>query len=130
MVLSSWSALGERVDAAIDAALAQRRLVGAVVLVARRGELAYRRAAGLADREAGVPMREDALFRFASVSKPIVSAAAMRAVAAGKLDLDASIARWLPAFTPALAGGRPARITARQLLSHTAGLGYRFLETH
>ncbi|MFW2464405.1 serine hydrolase, partial [Burkholderia pseudomallei] len=44
MVLSSWSALGERVDAAIDAALAQRRLVGAVVLVARRGELAYRRA--------------------------------------------------------------------------------------
>ncbi|MCS3394958.1 beta-lactamase family protein [Burkholderia thailandensis] len=130
MALSSLSALGERVDAALDAALAERRLVGAVVLVARRGELAYRRAAGLADREAGVPMREDALFRFASVSKPIVSAAAMRAVAAGKLDLDASIARWLPAFTPALADGRPARITARQLLSHTAGLGYRFLETH
>ncbi|MET5116849.1 serine hydrolase, partial [Burkholderia pseudomallei] len=51
LVLSSWSALGERVDAAFDAALAHRRLVGAVVLVARRGELAYRRAAGLADRE-------------------------------------------------------------------------------
>ncbi|KVN10940.1 MULTISPECIES: serine hydrolase domain-containing protein [unclassified Burkholderia] len=128
MTLSSSSALGERVDAAIDAALAERRVVGAVVLVARRGELAYRRAAGLADREAGAPMREDTLFRFASVSKPIVSAAAMRAVAAGKLDLDASITRWLPEFAPRLPDGRPARITARHLLSHTAGLGYRFLE--
>ncbi|KGR98358.1 serine hydrolase domain-containing protein [Burkholderia sp. ABCPW 111] len=130
MSLSSLSGLGGRLDAAIDAALTERRVVGAVVLVARRGELAYRRAAGLADREAGAPMREDALFRLASVSKPIVSAAAMRAVAAGKLDLDASVTRWLPGFTPPLADGRPARITARHLLSHTAGLGYRFLEAH
>ncbi|MFP3693663.1 serine hydrolase, partial [Burkholderia sp. SIMBA_048] len=38
------------------------------------------------------------------------------------------IERWLPAFRPRLADGRAARITARQLLSHTAGLGYRFLE--
>src|SRR5580704_2556262 len=66
-----------RVDAVIDAALASRRLVGGVVLIAQHGEPVYRRAAGLADREREQPMREDTLFRLASISKPIVSTAAM-----------------------------------------------------
>lgn len=43
--------------------------------------------------------------------------------------LDQAIDSWLPEFRPRLANGRPARITLRQLLSHTAGLGYRFFET-
>ncbi|MDR8067008.1 serine hydrolase domain-containing protein, partial [Burkholderia cenocepacia] len=59
-----------RLDAVLDRALADARAVGEVVLVARDGELRYARAAGLADREAGTPMREDTLFRLASVSKP------------------------------------------------------------
>ncbi|KVT04712.1 serine hydrolase [Burkholderia sp. MSMB1078WGS] len=122
------AALRARLDAVLDRALADARVVGAVVLVARDGELRYARAAGLADREAGTPMREDTLFRLASVSKPIVTAAAMRLVAASKIGLDEPVARWLPAFTPTLAGGAPADITLRHLLSHTAGLGYRFLE--
>ncbi|MDY7786325.1 serine hydrolase domain-containing protein [Burkholderia ubonensis] len=121
-------ALRARLDATLERALADQRVVGAVVLVARHGELHYARAAGLADREAGTPMREDALFRLASVSKPIVTAAAMRLVAAGRIGLDEPVTRWLPEFTPALPDGRPARITLRHLLSHTAGLGYRFLE--
>lgn len=120
--------LHARVDAAIDQALAEQRLVGAVVLVAREGELIHSRAAGLADREAALPMRADALFRLASVSKPIISAAAMVLVAQGRLGLDDAVARWLPAFTPCLADGSPASITVRQLMSHTAGLGYRFFE--
>ncbi|MBN6151988.1 beta-lactamase family protein [Xanthomonas sp. AmX2] len=115
-------------DAAIDAALRQHRLVGAVVLVAHRGACVYRRAAGWADREAQRPMREDATFRLASVSKPIVAAAALALVAQGRLALDAPIARWLPWFRPALADGRVPDISLRQLLSHSAGLGYRFLE--
>ncbi|KWC00582.1 serine hydrolase domain-containing protein [Burkholderia ubonensis] len=124
-------ALRARLDATLERALADQRVVGAVVLVARHGELRYARAAGLADREAGTPMREDALFRLASVSKPIVTAAAMRLVAAGRIGLDEPVTRWLPAFRPPLpsgSGGGPARITLRHLLSHTAGLGYRFLE--
>ncbi|PAJ81112.1 serine hydrolase domain-containing protein [Burkholderia ubonensis] len=121
-------ALRARLDATLERALADQRVVGAVVLVARHGELQYARAAGLADREAGTPMREDALFRLASVSKPIVTAAAMRLVAAGRIGLDEPVTRWLPEFAPALPDGRPARITLRHLLSHTAGLGYRFLE--
>ncbi|TCW82016.1 serine hydrolase [Burkholderia sp. SRS-46] len=123
------AALGSRLDDALERALAEARIVGAVVLVARHGALRYARAVGLADREAGTPMREDTLFRLASVTKPIVAAAAMRLVAAGRIGLDEPVARWLPAFTPALPDGGPARITLRHLLSHTAGLGYRFLET-
>ncbi|MBB6559063.1 CubicO group peptidase (beta-lactamase class C family) [Acidovorax soli] len=73
-------------------------------------------------------MALDAVFRLASVSKPIVSTAALVLVAQGRLDLDAGIERWLPEFQPRLADGSAQRITARQLLSHTAGLGYRFFE--
>jgi len=121
-------ALRHRLDDALDRALADARIVGAVVLVARDGELRYARAVGFADREAGTPMREDALFRLASVSKPVVAAAAMRLVAAGRIALDEPVTRWLPEFRPTLPDGTPAVITLRQLLSHTAGLGYRFLE--
>lgn len=120
--------LEARMDAVLEQALSERRLVGAVVLAVKDGAPVYRRAAGWADREAGLPMREDALFRLASVSKPIVSTAAMVLAARQRLDLDEDIARWLPAFRPRLADGSPARITPRQLLSHTAGLGYRFFE--
>jgi len=122
------AALRRRLDDALDRALADERIVGAVVLVARDGELRHARAAGLADREAGTPMREDVLFRLASVTKPVVTAAAMRLVAAGRIALDEPVARWLPEFHPALPDGAPAAITLRHLLSHTAGLGYRFLE--
>ncbi|AOI93196.1 serine hydrolase [Burkholderia pseudomultivorans] len=122
------AALHVRLDDALDRVLADERVVGAVVMVARDGELRYARAAGLADREAGTPMREGTLFRLASVTKPIVTAAAMRLVAAGRLALDEPVARWLPAFRPTLRDGTPAAITLRHLLSHTAGLGYRFLE--
>ncbi|WP_369914190.1 serine hydrolase domain-containing protein [Xanthomonas sp. NCPPB 3005] len=115
-------------DAAIDAALRQQRLVGAVVLVAHRGACLYRRAAGWADREAQRPMREDTTFRLASVSKLVVATAALVLVAQGRLALDAPVARWLPWFRPALPDGRVPDISLRQLLSHSAGLGYRFLE--
>ena len=121
-----------RIDAAIDRAIAEQRLVGAVVLVSHGGRLVHRRAAGLADREAGRPMHEDALFRLASVSKPIVSTAAMVLVNQGRISLDDPVTRWLPSFRPRLpedAGGGEAVITLRQLLTHTAGLGYRFFES-
>lgn len=117
------------IDAAIDRALAEQRLVGAVVLVQRDGRPLHRRSAGYADREAKTPMREDALFRLASVSKPVVTTAALALVARGKLDLDAPVTRWLPDFRPALADGSRPPISLRQLLVHTSGLGYRFEET-
>lgn len=117
-----------RIQDVVGQALEERRLVGAVVLVARDGEQVYQQAAGLADREQNRAMSVDALFRLASVSKPIVASAAMRLVAQGRLALDGAIDDWLPEFRPLLANGQPSRITPRHLLSHTAGLGYRFLE--
>lgn len=120
--------LPSRIQSVVQQALDDQRLVGAVVLVARDGELIHRQAAGWADRENRRAMTVDAIFRLASVSKPIVSTAALVLVAQGRLGLDDGIERWLPTFQPRLADGRPALITVRQLLSHTAGLSYRFLE--
>lgn len=120
--------LATRINIVIDSALSEQRLVGAVVMVAVNGEIPFSRAAGWADRETQQPMMTDTLFRLASISKPIVSTAAMALVAQGKLELDGDIRRWLPDFQPQLTAGELATITVRQLLSHTAGLGYRFVE--
>ncbi len=123
------AALAARIDAVLDRAVADQRLVGAVALVARDGKLVYHRAVGLADREAAAPMREDAVFRLASVSKPFVSVAIMRLVEEGKLSLADPVTKWLPDFKPALADGRVPTITIGQLLDHTAGLTYGLSET-
>ena len=105
-----------------------QRLVGAVVLVRQHGVLRHASASGMADREAGAPMRRDQLFRLGSVSKPLLTTVILRLVAEGVLDLDAPVQRWLPQFRPALADGSTPPISLRQLLSHSSGLGYRFLE--
>lgn len=120
--------LTDHIKSVVQQALDEHRLVGAVVLVSRDGALIHRQAAGWADRGHHRAMTLDAIFRLASVSKPIVSTAALVLVAQGKLNLNDAVERWLPEFRPQLADGRPARIAVWQLLSHTAGLGYRFFE--
>ncbi len=117
-----------RVDAVIDAAIAEKRVVGAVVLIAYDGKIVHRRAAGLNNREARMPMSAERIFRLSSLTKPIVSAAAMALVERGRLGLDDSVTKWLPDFRPKLADGRVPTITLRQLLTHTSGLGYGFAE--
>jgi CubicO group peptidase (beta-lactamase class C family) len=116
------------IDSTIDRALSERRIVGAVVLVAQDGDIVYRRTAGLADRERATPMRELALFRLASLTKPLVTAAALRMVELGKFSRTDPVTRFLPAFRPALAGGEAPAITLRHLLTHTAGLSYGFMQ--
>ncbi|MFC9778538.1 serine hydrolase domain-containing protein [Paenibacillus chitinolyticus] len=120
--------LPDRIDEVIDRTLADKRLVGAVIKVALDGALVYSRAAGLADREMNRLMREDALFRLASVTKPIVSTAALVLVAQGRLQLDDRVDRWLPEFRPRLQNGKFATMTIRHLMTHTAGLSYRFFQ--
>src|SRR5256714_1318936 len=116
------------IDSAIDRALAENRVVGAVALVAQDGEIVYRRAAGLADRESGTPMREHAVFRLASLTKPLVTAAALRMVELGKFAFADPVTRYLPDFRPALPTGDVPTITLRHLLTHTAGLSYGFMQ--
>jgi len=121
-------ALRASLDSVITRALQEQRIVGAVVLVAYHGELIYSRSAGLADREARVPMKEDSIFLLASVTKPIVTAAAMRLIEDRALTLEDPVTHWLPDFRPHLPNGVFAPITVRQLLTHTAGLSYRGFE--
>jgi Beta-lactamase class C and other penicillin binding proteins len=117
---------GSLLDHVIDSAIARRKIVGAVVLVARDGDIVYRRVAGLADREAGKPMTENAIFRLASITKPIVAATALALIERGRMTLDDAVVSHLPYFTPKLADGRQPIITIRQLLTHTAGLAYAY----
>jgi CubicO group peptidase (beta-lactamase class C family) len=117
-----------RLEAAIESALDERRVVGTVVLVARRGDIVFRAARGFADRETGRNMDEDDVFRLASLTKPILSATALRLVELGRLDLDHHVTDWLPEFRPALSDGSTPPITIRQLLTHTSGLSYGFLQ--
>ncbi|CAI1640812.1 serine hydrolase domain-containing protein [Serratia entomophila] len=126
--MSEYELSGGPIDDVVERALAEQRLVGGVILVARGGEVIYRRAAGMADREAGRPMAFNTLFRLASVSKPIVSVAALALMAQGRLRLDDPVTRWLPGFQPRLADGRTPRLTLRHLMTHTAGLSYRFFQ--
>ena len=116
------------IDHAIDTALAEKRIVGGVILAMQNGDLLYHRAAGLADRERNISMREDAVFRLASLTKPLVTAAALRMAELGKIALSHPVTRYLPDFRPALPNGEIPVITLRHLLTHTAGLAYRFMQ--
>lgn len=125
-ITSADADLRERLDRVLARAINDQRIVGAVLMVARHGELAYAGVAGLADREAARPMREGDVFRFASLTKPIVSATALSFVEQGRLALTAPITEWLPDFRPTLPDGTRPAITIHHLLTHTAGLDYRF----
>lgn len=113
---------------------------GAVVAIAKDGKLAYLKAIGFQDRAQTIPMKPDSIFWIASMSKPITSVAAMILVDEGKLELDAPVALYLPAFAgqqvareildaepgEAKFGLEPATrsMTVRDLLRHTSGVVY------
>jgi CubicO group peptidase (beta-lactamase class C family) len=117
---------------------------GAVVAIVKGGNLAFLQAIGFQDRAKTVPMKANSIFWIASMSKPVTSVAAMILVDDGKLDLDASVAKYVPEIgdmqvasektNPAT--GRmeygldpPKRpMTVRDLLRHTSGIVYPELD--
>ncbi len=116
-------------------------MVGTDVLVARRGRVALRSTAGLADREAGLPVAEDTLWRLYSMTKPVTSVAVMQLFEAGLLRLRDPLQEFIPEFadTGVFAGGTASEpetvpveepITIAHLLTHTAGLTYPFIQQH
>ena len=115
--------LQSNLDAAIDAALVDR-IVGCVVLVNQNGKEIYARTAGFADREAGRELQRNAIWRLASVTKPIVVTAALKMMDEGLLQLDDPVTNYLPYFTPPSPDGVVRPITLRQLCSHSSGLSY------
>lgn len=123
-----------RIDSAFDRWIADGRIAGIVALVLRDGKPAYETARGWADREAQRRMAPDAMFRIASMSKAVTSAAIMMLVEEGRVSIDDPVSRFIPAFartTVADAGqiGAPLtrakrQITVRDLLTHTSGISY------
>lgn len=111
-----------RLDAAVRRAIAENRVVGAVLIVRRNGALVYETAQGLADREAGRAMTADTIFRLSSLTKPIVAATILALADAGKLRLDDPVTRHLPGFSPRMADGSTPEITIHHLLTHASGL--------
>jgi CubicO group peptidase (beta-lactamase class C family) len=113
----------------------QGRLAGGVALVARRGSIVHHQAFGQRDREAGAPMTTDTIFRIASQSKGVIAVATMMLVEEGKLLLTDPLGKHIPEFqNTTVAVARPGggytvekakrAITVRDLLLHTAGIGY------
>lgn len=115
-------------DTVIDRAIERHKIVGAVVLAAHGGEIVYQRAAGWADRDGGRAMTSEALFLYASMTKPLVATTALRMIEQGFLQLHDTVAHWLPGFRPALPDGSVPDIALHHLLTHTAGLSYAFIE--
>ena len=127
----------ERIGAAVQRSIDDRRIAGAVTLVVRRGEIAWLKAQGMQDREAGKAMHADAIFRICSMTKPITSVAAMMLYEEGHFLLGDPVSKYLPEFKNAKVFVQPAagapysipaitEITIRDLLRHTSGITYQW----
>jgi CubicO group peptidase (beta-lactamase class C family) len=127
----------DRIGTAIQRDIDDKRIVGAVTMVIRRGHVAWFKAQGAMDREANKPMRTDAMFRICSMSKPITSVAVMMLYEEGRFLLDDPISKYLPEFKNPKVLVKPAvgepysipatkEITIRDLLRHTSGLTYNW----
>jgi len=116
------------------------RLAGASVLIGRRGEEVIFESAGVADKEPERKFSRDTIVRIYSMTKPITTVAAMMLYEQGHFQLDDPIARYLPEFTDTevwKGGGhaidsteaQESFITVRQLMNHTSGLTYDFMQS-
>jgi len=134
------SARLERIGAAVQQSIDDKRIVGAVTLVARHGHVVWFKAQGMMDREAGSPMQPDAMFRICSMTKPITSVAVMMLYEEGHFMLEDPISKYLPEFKNPKILVKPAtgesysipaqrEITIRDLLRHTSGLTYHWDDT-
>lgn len=112
------------------------RVPGAVALIARRAQLAYHESFGIRDPASGAPMAQDSVFRIYSMTKPIVSVAAMMLWEEGRFLLSDPVAKFLPELGQvkvAVSHGAELNqvdadraITIQDLLRHTSGLTYEF----
>ena len=131
---------GQRTCRLVDALQAdvdRQRLPGAVVLIARHGKLALFESLGALDPATGVPMRRDAIFRIYSMTKPVVSVAAMMLMEQGRLLLSDPVAKYLPEYANQKVARQVEGVvhlqevrqlaTVQDLLRHTAGLTYEFM---
>lgn len=127
----------QRLLSVLNDEVARGRLPGGVAMIARGGRIAVHEALGQQDPATGAPMQRDSLFRIYSMTKPIVSVAALMLMERGQLLLSEPVSRYIPSFaTLKVAEEVDGRVTLREpkqpptvqdLLRHTAGLTYEFL---
>ncbi len=128
-----------KIDQMVMEFVTAKKYPGAVTLIAKNGKIVYESEVGWSDSTRTEPYRKDHLFRMASMTKPIVSVAAMQLVEAGKLKLDDPVGKYIPSFseTEVLTDFNPSDTTwvssattttptIHQLLTHTAGVPYGF----
>jgi CubicO group peptidase (beta-lactamase class C family) len=131
----------DRLDAHLRRYVEDGKLPGFSLLLSRRGQVAHLATHGQRDIEAGTPVELDSLFRIYSMTKPIVSVAAMMLYEEGAFELTDPISDFLPAFaaTRVFTGGSDLKpvtvpmvepIRVWHLLTHTAGLTYGFHRSH
>lgn len=94
-----------------------RKIPGLAVAIARRGNMIWDEAFGVADLENGTPVKTTSRFRLASLIKPVTAVGVLQLVEKGKIALDADIREYVETF-PA----KTAKVTARQLLGHLGGI--------
>ena len=125
----------ERIGEVFREEIAAGRLPGAVVSIAHHGTLVLEEAYGFRDREAGAAMQVDDIFRIASMTKPIVTVAALMLAEEGKLLLPDAVSKYLPEFADLRVGVEDAEetmllrplhqpMTVQDLMRHTSGLTY------
>jgi len=129
-----------RVTAFLNAEVDKKAIPGAIVIMARDGRVVYEQAVGFQDREKGLPMKTDAIFRIASMTKPITSVAVMMLAEEGRIGLLAPVSQYLPEFKDLRVGVEKKDatngavtlaledvkqpMTVQDLLRHTSGLVY------
>lgn len=125
----------ERIGPAMQTYVDRGIFAGVSTIVARRGVVVHEGQYGLRDREAGLPMTENTIFRLYSMTKPIVCTALMTLFEEGRFRLIEPVARYLPSFAAVKvlqADGTladPRRpVTLRDMMAHTSGLSYHFLD--
>ena len=106
-----------QIEAAVSKFMASTHVPGVSVAVVENGEYEWASGFGFADLENNVPASEQTLYRLGSISKPITAVGAMELWERGKLDLDAPIQKYCPAFPE-----KSKRITTRELMGHLGGI--------
>lgn len=119
-----------KVDAAIESLLKEKKLAGAIVMIARHGKIAHLKSQGFMDLESGKPMRDDAVVRIYSMTKAIATAGALILCDEGKLGLNDPVSKYLPEMKGCQVQGKDGsftpekEMTVQDLMLHTAGFTY------
>jgi CubicO group peptidase (beta-lactamase class C family) len=125
----------DEIRTALNADVMSGKIPGAYLLVGRQGKVAFSQGFGVQGPGQTTPASEETIYRVFSMTKPIVAVTAMTLVQEGKLDLDAPVSKYLPAFADEKVFQKdgstvPATkpMLVRQLMSHTSGLIYSFIQ--